>query len=754
MVKPIYDAGQLITALTTNDGAAPSVAWSTNIITYSISTGQIDPTHAEYSTEMSGYVTMTPAMAAAAREAFTLWDELIAVDLLEIAGWPSAHITFNYSSNTDNPAYAEYFYWLVDNAPRSQYKLADADIWLNDSAPSQNDDSDLYLGGFAVETYLHEIGHALGLTHPGDYDGAADYELDATHQQDTKEYSLMSYFLAGADGGGTDHTGTMGQSYGATPLLHDILAIQAIYGADMTTRTGNTIYGFNSNAGHDAFNFAININPVIAIWDAGGIDTINASGWSTNQTIDLNEGAFSSVGHLTRNVAIAYGVTIEQAVGGGGNDRLVGNAADNLLIGNGGSDRLEGGGGDDVLQGGVGADLLYGGAGDDTLTGSDGADILFGGAGADQLDGGLGADWVRFIEAASGVTMSLLAGTGTIGDAAGDVYLEIENVSGSAWDDSLTGSNFDNQIFGEGGDDMILGRSGHDFLLGGAGDDTIDGGFGNDILRGGPGADTLIGGIGKDWAQYSTASAGVILSLETGGTGGEAAGDTFSGIENIRGSGFADDLGGDAARNLIMAGDGDDTVDGGVGPDVLYGEAGADTLTGGPDGDELYGGAGADVLDGGAGNDWARYDTSPTGVTVNLSTGTGLGGDAAGDTLTEIEFLWGSAFADILTGNDGVNMIRGGSGDDVIRSGGGNDILEGHGGADVFVFGAGDDIDRINNFDLLDDLIRFDTVVSAFDDLTITNFNGSAAISYGQGDVILLTGIDGGVVTAGLFDFV
>lgn len=753
MPKPVYDNAQVIAALTTQDGAAPSIAWSTDIITFSIATGQIGPTDPEYTDEMAGYVAMTPAMPSAAREAFALWDDLIAVDLLEMDNWSNAHITFNYSSNTGGASYASYYYWLVDNAPRSQYKFADADIWLASGWSSQDDDGDLYQGGAAIETYLHEIGHALGVTHPGNYNGSASYALDATHEQDTREYSVMSYFPAGADGGGADHIGTAGLSYGATPLLHDILAIQAVYGADMTTRTGDTVYGFNSTAGRDAFDFTVNTNPVIAIWDAGGVDRIDASGWNTDQLIDLGAGAFSSLGAMTRNVAIAYGATIEQAVGGGGDDRLIGNAAGNLLIGNAGTDRLYGKAGDDSLQGGAGSDLLYGGAGNDTMEGGGDADILFGGAGADVLDGGPGDDWVRFIEAMAGVTMSLLTGAGTAGDAAGDVYLAIENVSGSGWGDDLTGSNYDNKISGEGGGDMIRGQSGHDFLLGGAGDDTIDGGFGNDILRGGAGADTLIGGAGKDWAQYGTATAGVALGLATGGTVGEAAGDTFDGIENILGSSFADSLTGDAARNLIMAGAGGDTIDGGAGPDVLFGEAGDDTLAGGPDGDELYGGAGADALNGGSGNDWARYDTSNAGVSVDLTTGSGFGGDAGGDTFDGIEFLWGSGFADTLTGDGGVNMIRGGGGDDVIRGGAGNDILEGHGGADVFVFGAGDGIDRIHNLDLAADLIRFDAVLSGFGDLMIANFNGDAAVTYGYGDVILLTGIDSGLVTADLFEF-
>jgi len=166
------------------------------------------------------------------------------------------------------------------------------------------------------------------------------------------------------------------------------------------------------------------------------------------------------------------------------------------------------------------------------------------------------------------------------------------------------------------------------------------------------------------------------------------------------------------------------------------------------------GGAGADHLDGGGGNDWARYDDSGAGVTVSLAAGTGSGGDAAGDTLTGIEFVWGSAYADTLTGDGGVNMIRGGAGDDVIRGGGGNDILEGHGGADVFIFGAGDGIDRIHNFDLAADLIWFDTVISSFGELSIGSFNGDATITYGTGDVILLTGIDSGLLDAGHFDFV
>ncbi len=746
-MKPVYSNTQIVTALTTADGSQPSVAWSTDIITYSIGTGAVMPGHQEYTAEMDGYAAMTAAMKAAAREAFELWDDLIAPDLLEIAGWPSAHMTFNYSSNTSGTAYANYWYWLVDNAPRSQFKLGDADVWLSDSASSHDEDSDLIQGGEAILTYLHEIGHALGISHPGPYNVTANYQDDATHLQDTLQYTVMSYFDAGADGSGTDHLGSAGQIYAATPLLHDILAVQAVYGADMTTRTGNTIYGFNTNAGRAAFDFTINAEPVVAIWDAGGTDVIDVSGFSTDQVIDLGEGSFSSVGNLTNNLAIAYGAEIEQAVGGTGSDQITGNGVSNVLIGNGGDDTLLGGGADDLLRGGAGADVLQGG---------DGPDLLFGGGGADAIDGGAGEDWVQFLGAASGVTMSLLSGAGTGGEAAGDTYSGIENITGSVFDDGLTGDNFDNKILGESGDDLITGNSGHDFLLGGAGDDVINGGFGFDLIRGGPGADTLIGDIGTDWAQYNTATTGVSLSLATGGTGGEAAGDMFSSIENVRGSAFADILTGDANRNLIVAGDGNDIVTGGGGPDVLQGEAGDDTITGGAQGDELWGGAGADLLDGAGSNDWARYDDSTGAVSVSLLTGTGSGGDAEGDTLISIEFLWGSDFGDTLIGDGNVNIIRGGDGDDLIGPGGGQDILDGFAGADTFEFAAGDGLDRIYNFELALDLIRFEGVpgIDDFGGLGISDFRGDAAVAFGAGDIVLLAGLDHTLLHAGHVDFV
>lgn len=721
---PSYSDAQVVEALTTQGGTDISLAWAGWSVSYSIGTGAPGRSSPDYSPEYAGYVAMTPTMEAFARTAFELWDEVVAIDLTERQNDTSADIVFNYSSNTGGASYARTGYWRTDNAPRSDATLADADIWLADDWWTHDQDRDLVQGSYAILTYLHEIGHSLGVTHPGAYDGSASFAADADYLQDTRQYTVMSYFDAEENGSGADHFGSGGRSYGSTPLLHDILAAQAVYGADMTTRTGDTVYGFNSTAGRAAFDFTLNPNPVVAIWDAGGIDRLDLSGFSTDQVIRLGGGQFSSTGRLTNNIAIAYGALIEQAVGGAGDDTIYGNAAGNQLWGGAGDDRIDGGRGDDIIHGGPGADLILGSA---------------------------GRDWLRYTAATAGVAVDLGAQRGTAGEAAGDRMASIEDLSGSVHSDTLAGSADANRIFGEAGDDRIFGRAGddtieggagHDFLLGEDGNDLIRGGFGTDVLRGGAGADTLDGGIARDWAQYNTAPSGVALSLVTGGTGGEAAGDVFIGIENVRGSDFADWIAGDADRNQVLGGGGDDTIAGGDGPDYLFGEDGDDRLLGDAGRDRLSGGAGADWLDGGDGFDFATWEEAPAGVAVDLAAGTGSRGWAEGDRLVSVEALLGSAFGDRLSGDDGVNLIRGGAGNDVIAGRGGNDVLDGGDGADIFVFGFGDGIDRLHGFSLMQDRIDLTATGLGFAELDLGEFRGDATVAYDRGDVIVLTGID------------
>ena len=192
-----------------------------------------------------------------------------------------------------------------------------------------------------------------------------------------------------------------GKSYYAqTPMLDDIMVIQAMYGAETTTRTGNTVYGFNSNADRSVYDFSVNKHPVLAIWDSGGIDTLDLSGFSTASVISLIPGTFSNCDAMTSNIAIARNCWIENATGGSGNDTITGNDLANILIGNGGND---------TITGGLGNDTLIGGAGADKLQGGDGNDIIYYDAtdGMANVNGGSGLDSLAFLGVVQAVDLAL-----------------------------------------------------------------------------------------------------------------------------------------------------------------------------------------------------------------------------------------------------------------------------------------------------------------------------------------------------------
>jgi serralysin len=234
------------------------------------------------------------------------------------------------------------------------------------------------IDSYSFQTYVHEIGHALGLGHGGPYNGSASYGLDNLYVNDVWSFTIMSYFdQAEADFG--SYRFVMG------PSLGDILAVQNLYGANTTFNSGDSVYGRNATAGslYDFANFAT--VPAFSIYDTGGADTLDASGYGANQTVNLNAEAFSSIGGLTNNIAIARGVVIEAAIGGNGSDGIIGNASDNLLIGNAGADTLDGGAANASLDGDAGADSLIGGAGDDLLITDGLGDYLEAGDGDDVI---------------------------------------------------------------------------------------------------------------------------------------------------------------------------------------------------------------------------------------------------------------------------------------------------------------------------------------------------------------------------------
>ena len=397
------------------------------------------------------------------------------------------------------------------------------------------------------------------------------------------------------------------------------------------------------------------------------------------------------------------------------------------IVGTARADKLTGTANGESITGMGGNDVIFGGAGNDTLDGGAGNDLLVGGAGADTLKGGDNRDTISYMGSATGVTINLDAGAASGGDAAGDTLgFDIENVIGSAHDDTLFGSSWAaNVLWGLGGNDTLYGDGGGDKLYGGAGNDTLDGGAGNDTLDGGAGADLLIGGEGADTASWAGSMMGVTVRLHANqAMGGDAEGDIFADLTTVEysmpaadpedppvamtetvpdivhliGSAQADTLAGDSRANTIKGGGGNDrifggpggghdTLDGGDGNDHVFGGKGNDILRGGKGNDVLSGGPGVDEFEGGAGNDVIYADLMDLG-TIDGGEGTDTVSfeklvDKAIGTSTEpytlgsrnavgIERVIGTDDDDYITGEDNSpNEIEGGDNRDTLVGGAG-----------------------------------------------------------------------------------
>ena len=607
--------------------------------------------------------------------------------------------------------------------------------------------------GVELSTYIHELGHALGLGHPGPYnreEGDDRFIFD----NDSYQTTVMSYRMQNENPNIKDKANW---GLAETPQVADIIAIQSLYGKPESANAGDTTYGVGANTGtylDDVFaNYTANnsVNITVTLYDTDGVDTLDLSTDTSDQSINLNPGWASDVYSRKGMLIIARDTLIERYIAGSGNDHVIGNMADNVLEGGAGADTLDGENGNDFLSGGSGNDRLRGGAGHDNLDG---------GPGADSLDGGDGSDTATYTGSVAAVTINLATGTVTGGHAEGDTLVHIENLTGSAHDDNLTGDDNDNVLEGGPGADTLDGQDGYDTasyrysqdpvavnlnnegnaegrkteqnkdgytggrdargdtlinienLIGGRADDYLTGNNGNNVLQGGPGADTLDGGPGSDTASYKDSSAAITVRLHSRSTqGGDAEGDTLTSIENLTGSALDDVLAGDFRNNVLRGLAGNDTLYGGPdgagdnsnNHDTIHGGDGDDRLYGGKGNDTLYGEAGEDLLSGGSGNDRLRGGTGHD----DLEGGPGADSLDGGDGSDTISYRTSPAAVTVrLHGNlaagghaDGdryrqVEHVTGSAFDDILAGDGGHNRLIGLDGNDALYGGptGGDDL--------------------------------------------------------------
>ncbi len=420
--------------------------------------------------------------------------------------------------------------------------------------------------------------------------------------------------------------------------------------------TGDKIKGFENIEGSEFSDNLTGSSSVNIINGRGGNDTIQGGGAA--DILDGGDG-IDTLSYSSSKIGVDVDLSLSEASGGDAGsvtsmDRILG--FENVT-GSAYADTIKGDDNQNTLTGGSGNDRLTGLAGADILNGDAGNDVLIGGIGSDFLYGGTGNDTASYQFASTGVSVTLRSQGQTGGEAEGDQLISIENLDGSEYNDALIGNDVDNVLLGRNGDDM---------------------------LEGGMGADRLVGGDGNDTATYRNATSGVVVSM-TSGSGGEAAGDVLVDMENLEGSNFNDALTGNEKDNSLT---------GGAGNDRLFGGAGNDTLVGGTGDDLLVGGQGADGLFGGAGHDTVDYSGSAQAVVINLATGTGIGGDAQGDSYSDIQSVIGSGNSDSLTGDDGANRLFGGDGSDILNGGDGDDYIVGGTGADTI--DGGDGIDTVD----------------------------------------------------------
>jgi serralysin len=713
-------------------------------------------------TILSTQTPFTAEQRAVVRQIFALLSEITGLTFVEVPdtgmvpdNGEEPHISFANSGAMGSVVHGSTQQVPANSADETFWPLDGALIWLN----SNNTPGDYLPGSANWFTLLHEMMHALGLQHPGDYQRTDDppptYETSAVYFEDTRQFSVMSYWEERFSEGDYD-----GQ-WPSTPMLHDIAALQTLYPGS-APNAGDTTYGFNATAVHGRYVFTADSRPVVTLVDSGGSDTLDLSGFTDDARIDLNAGRFSDVAGLVGNLAIAFGSSIENVHGGSGDDTIVGNPLAN---------RMWGEGGDDVIHAGLG-DVVDGGAGRDRavvdLSATSAAVVASAGGGAgttsfsdnfSRPDGSVGNGWTPTSGNLNG-SLVLASGRLTTGDVGGmaGVWRPWDVTAPVTVDVTVT------QLTGFGG---LQNRFASSFLFGN--DGSLGVGWGNGygvavyrgdqnysdsavILTYNDGADQIV--LRTPFQFVSAVRLTFTLSPDGSITGTVSEGANsfdfsfaaravdlsgafavIQGLPDNRSSSFIfptiDDLtlsmgsvtpgsvtaGGFSAS---LAGVEDVTFYGGSGADRLTGGAGEDVLGGGQGQDTLTGGSGADIfvfrpdssfdtitdftpgvdkLDLVAAGGWVSITALGAGTAILLKNGgtvilTGVTPSqlGAGDFLLPIGFIPPPAPAPEPTPPAGFDrLLVGTSGADILTGWANRDLVQGLGGADILIGSGGDD---------------------------------------------------------------
>ena len=546
-------------------------------------------------------------------------------------------------------------------------------------------------------------------------------------------------------------------------------------GAAVINGTGNTLN--NVITGNSANNILTGLAGNDTLNGGAGTDTLVGGTGDDIYVVDtatdtITEALNEGIDTLQSSVAIAAlaanvenltltGAAVINGTGNTLNNVITGNSANNILTGLAGNDTLNGGAGTDTLVGGTGDDIyvvdtatdtitealnegidtlqssvaiaalaanvenltltgaavingtgntlnnvITGNSANNILTGLAGNDTLNGGAGTDTLVGGTGDDIYVVDTATDTITEALNEGIDTLQSSVAIAALaaNVENLT-------LTGAAVINGT-GNTLNNVITGNSANNTLNGGAGNDTLIGGLGDDIFVFDSITDTITEALneGTDTLQSSVTIVALAANVENL---------TLTGAATINGTGNSlnNTINGNAANNSLDGGGGDDTLIGGDGDD------------------SFIGGAGADNMNGGNGTNIVLYTNSSVAVNLNLITNVNTGGDAQGDTLTNIIGLYGSLFDDTITGGSNYEGLRGNAGNDTLIGGVGGDSYTGGAGNDTFVFNTGD-------------------LVASLSTPSSNYFERDQIEDFVQGqDKIKLSGFDANSTTAGLQQF-